>query len=119
MYMRLMHWLLALVTASVFFTLTLPVKREHYTFVKPEEPGKISAPDSLEVDSLSSVLPAVTERATSPQPVSPAVIFHGSRDRKVVALTIDACSTTRPRRCGESLPGYASADSRSKPSLIR
>lgn len=101
---RFMHWLLALVTASVFFTLTVPVKREHSRFVNPEEQVKISTPDSFEMDSPSSVLPPVlTERATAPLHVSPVVILHGSRDRKVVVLTFDACSTTRPSRYDERI----------------
>jgi peptidoglycan/xylan/chitin deacetylase (PgdA/CDA1 family) len=94
-----LHWLLALVTASVFFTLTFPVKMEHSSSVNPEVRVKNSATDSLEVDNLSPILrPVLAERTTAPEPVSPVVIFHGDRDRKVVALTFDACSATGPSR---------------------
>jgi len=104
MYIRLMRWLLALVTASVFFSLTLPVKREHSAFVNVEQQVKISTADSLRGDSLSYVLPPVLpERATAPRPVNPVVIFHGSRDRKVVSLTFDACSATGPSRYDERI----------------
>ena len=30
------------------------------------------------------------------QPVAPLVVLHGQRDRKLIALTFDACSTRRP-----------------------
>ena len=101
---RLMRWLLALVTASVFFTLTLPEKREHSAFVNLEQQVKISTADSLQDDSLSYGLPpALAERARAPRPVIPVVIFHGSRDRKVVSLTFDACSATGPSRYDERI----------------
>jgi len=104
MFKRLMHWLLALVTAAVFFSSTLHVKRGHYTFVNPDGEVKISAPDSLGVDSLFANLPPVqAERAFALQPVSPVVVLHGSRDSKVVALTFDACSATGPSRYDERI----------------
>jgi peptidoglycan/xylan/chitin deacetylase (PgdA/CDA1 family) len=47
------------------------------------------------------------QRSPGFQPLSPEernVVFHGSRDRKLIALTFDACSTERPSGYDRRIP---------------
>ena len=99
--------LLALITGLFFFSLTPPQKR-------PSEPTKgttfekaIPAPERPEVDSLpysASVAPAPPgEKLPALSSISPTVISHGRRDRKLIAITFDACSTLRPSHYDERI----------------
>jgi peptidoglycan-N-acetylglucosamine deacetylase len=55
-----------------------------------------------EVDSLTYAPPALKlEHPPTLPPVSPAVVMHGSRGIKKVALTFDACATRKPSHYDE------------------
>jgi peptidoglycan/xylan/chitin deacetylase (PgdA/CDA1 family) len=60
---------------------------------KPAEPPEIELP--YEPPHMT-----VTEAPALP-PVEPELVKHGPRDRKLIALTFDACSTRRPSRYDE------------------
>ncbi len=86
----------ALLTAYLFFSLSETAERQ-------STPG-VAPPDSATAAPLINILadsPADPDhpRTVSPhtlRPVEPIVIEHGSRQRKVIALTFDACSTEDP-----------------------
>ncbi|MGA3246082.1 MAG: polysaccharide deacetylase family protein [Bacteroidota bacterium] len=102
-YRRLIHGLIAAITASFFFVLaTLPTE-ERAEGNRELKPVLSAAVDSLRADSLSNLRPPGSTMSAIPQPVVPVVILHGPRDLKMVALTFDACSTIQPSRYDERI----------------
>src|SRR3990170_3257287 len=86
----------ALITACLFFSLSGNVERKIALKVVPPDTATIAPLPQIQADS-----PAALDRPYTPfvhalLPVEPVVIEHGSRDRKVIALTFDACSTVDP-----------------------
>ena len=94
----------ALLTASLFFMISLPAKKETAPAMRPEKEMEILLPQPTEVESLPYTPPSLrVESLPALEPVAPSVISHGSRERKFVALTFDACSTLRPSHYDERI----------------
>lgn len=99
-----MRWLLALVTASLFVTLSLPNKREQPLPAISTKATQDSIALSPKVDSSSYAHPSrIVKLPPAPRAVSPAIIFHGPRNLKLIALTFDACSTVKPSHYDERI----------------
>jgi len=95
---RLIPTLIAVVAASIFFSLTIPSSRDALPFRRPSTSALPQA-----VDSLTLPLPTEIHDSESPRSVAPVVIIHGARDLKLIALTFDACSTREPSRYDERI----------------
>jgi peptidoglycan/xylan/chitin deacetylase (PgdA/CDA1 family) len=60
------------------------------------------SPQNRPVDHLPYAPPSLLlKEPPHPQPVQPIVIAHGRRDKKIIALTFDACSTRKPSHYDE------------------
>ena len=101
----LLQLLAAVITASFFFTLSVRVQYpvQHAQSATTERAGP--TPQPKEADSLPSApapatIPSVESLPLLPS-VSPVVISHGPRDKKLIALTFDACSTLKPSNYDE------------------
>jgi peptidoglycan/xylan/chitin deacetylase (PgdA/CDA1 family) len=94
----------ALLTASLFFMLSLPAKKYTPPTMGPTRELEIVIPQPTEVDSLPYTPPSLrVESLPALSPVNPTVISHGPREKKLVALTFDACSTLKPSRYDERI----------------
>jgi peptidoglycan/xylan/chitin deacetylase (PgdA/CDA1 family) len=102
-YRRLIHGLIAVATASFFFALTTPSTGNRAERRQELRPLPLVAADSTRTGIPANPPASGPTLSQSPQPVVPVVILHGPRDIKVIALTFDACSTSRPSRYDERI----------------
>jgi peptidoglycan-N-acetylglucosamine deacetylase len=101
---RIVQGLVALLIASLFFMLSLPAKKQAAPTMGPAKELEILIPQPTEVESLPYTPPSLrVESLPTLVPVTPSVISHGSREKKFVALTFDACSTLKPSHYDERI----------------